>query len=647
VNKGGFHLNDLTPGVDGALGQVVPNWVKSLVPIPLNTPPDRSGGVSLRGLHARNPDLRVVYRSVYDGARIEDIAADTEATLRRFDSARLPGVETIIEVPRNESEVGQTDPSQLHRYVDATMPTLDRYAQHGFRVAVGCFGVGWPRLQDVAILVPLLQEAAKRGGYLADHEYWLRNKGLTRGQENWSWWGMRYRRVWNLIRQVAPIPILITECGLDGGLEGKTATGWKGYGLSPSSYAMQVTAYLRQLADDPFVHGAMLYCLDALDRQWSSFTYWDAPEVLNALAAPMASRQLWIPSEDAEVPGPADLDGAEPNPPPLTGGIVVPPIPVPVPTALPWHGKVMTVWNLPPNPQTLIDACTRTGMDGVEIKIADGNSSWMNRRNVTGAYVSALKAAGLRVLGWSYNYCDLVRGRADGGDGVPEEECDAALTAVQGLGLDGHTFDLEIECEGHADLVAVMLDRAKKTMPVPIAAHVWADLAGHERYPADVIASYCDAIRPMIYRPVWNAAASWASWDGKMNGKAFLPVWGITDAKATQGAIQDDMTVADMHGIVGEAYWEYGALASRPWLYDFLAQRSIGDTQVVTPPVPPTPPPTTNISDLTERTYGLAHQIRALSGEWRAAGYPQAAEGIDAGANAVERFVSIAGKGEK
>lgn len=611
ASKGGVHLNDLTSGVDGALGQVVPNWIKSLVPIPLDTPPNNPNGVSLRSLHARNPDIRIVYRSVYDGGRPEDIAADTEATLRRFDSSRLPGVETIVEVPRNEMDTGVGDRAQLQRYVDATIPTLDRYAQHGFKVAVGCFGVGWPRLEDVDILVPLLQETAKRGGYLAVHEYWLPTKGLNRWQENWSWWGMRYRRIWNLICQVAPIPILITECGIDGGLEGRSATGWKGYNVPASSYATQVTAYLRQLADDPFVHGAMLFCLDALDKQWSSFTYWDAPEVLNALVAPMASRQLWIPSDDAEVPGPADLAGAEPNPPPLTGG-VVPPTPEPV--ALPWRGKILTVWNLPPDPQTLIDACKRTGMDGVEIKIADGNSTWMDTRNVTDVYVTALKAAGLRVLGWSYNYCDLKVNAGDRGDGIPEQECDAALVAVQQLGLDGHTFDLEIECEGHADLVAVMLDRAKKMMPVPIAAHVWADLAGHDRYPAGVIAGYCDAIRPMVYEPIWNAQASWASWNGKTNGKPFLPVWGITEATSTH--LDDDMAVADRHGIVGEAYWEYAALNARTWLFDFLKAREIGDTLPGPTPIPVPPPPGFDIDAARDRLWAEAEELQANGWGW-------------------------------
>lgn len=59
----------------------------------------------------------------------------------------------------------------------------------------------------------------------------------------------------------------------------------------------------------------------------------------------------------------------------------------------------------------------------------------------------------------------------------------------------------------------------------------------------------------------------------------------------------------------------------------------------------PDPTPV-NVDALRDQTYTLAHQIRGLKTKWQAAGYPQIAEGLDAAANAAERFVS-ASKGEK
>jgi len=64
-------------------------------------------------------------------------------------------------------------------------------------------------------------------------------------------------------------------------------------------------------------------------------------------------------------------------------------------------------------------------------------------------------------------------------------------------------------------------------------------------------------------------------------------------------------------------------------------------------PVPdPTPPLTQTLVALQDKTYALAHQLRALKAQWQAAGYPQTAEAIDAAGNAAERVVSMT-KGEK
>lgn len=59
----------------------------------------------------------------------------------------------------------------------------------------------------------------------------------------------------------------------------------------------------------------------------------------------------------------------------------------------------------------------------------------------------------------------------------------------------------------------------------------------------------------------------------------------------------------------------------------------------------PDPTPT-SIDALRDQSYALAHQLRGLKAKWQAAGYPQTAEGIDAAANAAERFISVS-KGEK
>lgn len=53
-----------------------------------------------------------------------------------------------------------------------------------------------------------------------------------------------------------------------------------------------------------------------------------------------------------------------------------------------------------------------------------------------------------------------------------------------------------------------------------------------------------------------------------------------------------------------------------------------------------------DVNALRDKTYTLAHQIRALKAAWLAAGYPQHAEAVDYGGGSIERIISI-GKGER
>lgn len=285
-------------------------------------------------------------------------------------------------------------------------------------------------------------------------------------------------------------------------------------------------------------------------------------------------------------------------------------------TENPWRGKILTVWNLPPDPADLIAAGHALGLDGFEIKVADGNSSWLDSpsRHVTRAYCDALRAAGFRVLGWSYNYCDGLVNAGDRGDGIPEEEAAAAARGVAELALEGHTFDLEIECEGHADLVEILLEEARHRLAhgTPIGAHVWADLAGHAEYPAAEIVARVDCLRPMIYRPVWTARRFYRSWEVLLEGRPDLvvcPEWGITEGTAPELLV--DLAYADERGIPGEGYWEWSAVAHlRPAVRELIAGRSFAA---------PAPPPY-DVDAARTRLWGEADALEAAGWPWFAAG---------------------------
>lgn len=336
--------------------------------------------------------------------------------------------------------------------------------------------------------------------------------------------------------------------------------------------------------------------------------------------------------------------------PPIAGG-----------SALPWEGTTLTVWNLPDDPATLVEAARALGADCIEIKTADGASSWLGpARNLTTDYVAALRRGGSwRIAGWSYNYCDLRTGldattrtpaarfgrslarlRArrswDRGDGIPELEAQAAAAAVTALDLDGHTFDLESECEGHADLVAIMLSTARAMLPqAPFGAHTWAAKSGHESYPWTEIASGVDVVRPMCYRPTWTAETMYAPeelglWVAPL---VHAPVWGITETVDTVEALGEDQACAEQHDAAGAGFWEFSGLPGQPGVVDWIA--SLGDAA---------PPP--DLASLQQRSWDLLDEVQAIAGEWEELGWPSTGSGLASAAESGKSLVR-ASKGER
>jgi len=91
-----------------------------------------------------------------------------------------------------------------------------------------------------------------------------------------GWLTGRYRKGYRqfLIPDGRPIPMVITECGVDGG------AGWKKF-TNAQDYFHQLVWYDTLLKEDTFVLGATIYSLELPDPQWDSFDI--AGEVLNSL----------------------------------------------------------------------------------------------------------------------------------------------------------------------------------------------------------------------------------------------------------------------------------------------------------------------------------------------------------------------------
>jgi hypothetical protein len=136
-----------------------------------------------------------------------------------------------------------------------------------------CLGVGWPdigRAEDLA-------GALETTDYWALHEY-----AASAMQDQASWLCLRYRRTVDELAQVrARIPpLLITECGIDGGVIGVRGAGWKTFTDRPG-YLNQLMWYDGELRQDDYVEVATIFT-SGPNWDWTDF---DADEPLSRMLA--------------------------------------------------------------------------------------------------------------------------------------------------------------------------------------------------------------------------------------------------------------------------------------------------------------------------------------------------------------------------
>lgn len=147
----------------------------------------------------------------------------------------------------------------------------------GIRVAVGNFSVGNP---EPSALAASFVEGLEAADYLSLHEYWLPDNF------NAPWWVGRWRRLLDALPENMRRPVIISECGIDGGLEGRGAAtaGWRAYGLTGGQYAPQLAAYVDSL-DSDVLGVAVFNAGDYPGGRWGSFEIGGASEVAAWLRA--------------------------------------------------------------------------------------------------------------------------------------------------------------------------------------------------------------------------------------------------------------------------------------------------------------------------------------------------------------------------
>lgn len=251
----------------------------------------------VRQIKETSPDTLIVGRIYLP--QIELSTIDPPAEAQRFVDQLLP----IAGDPKRRkwfdgweayNEPVPADSAAMRRLADFEAERTRLLAGAGIRSVVGNFGTGHPPLEFWPDFLPAVQAAREYDGYLGLHEYsapvmqfgtgkYQLDPSANEGDEGWL--TLRYRKVYRqfLIPNGLMVPLLITECGIDGMVRdrpGPQGKGWKdfvGYwaeiGMGedgPGNYIEQLAWYDAELQRDEFVKGAAIFAA-AVSRGWESY----------------------------------------------------------------------------------------------------------------------------------------------------------------------------------------------------------------------------------------------------------------------------------------------------------------------------------------------------------------------------------------
>jgi hypothetical protein len=363
----GAHINSTVSG----LPETITKWKPPLVVLL-----DHSD--VWHDVKAESPDTTFVGRVYLDSQPDFNVPTlDPIKTARDFCDKSLPWAERMGKTYsfwQGVNEPTINSPEAMQRFADFEAERVRIMNGHGFQVVVGSFSVGNPRLPYWRDFLPALEAAHQYQGALALHEYAWPSLG-----QDWPWYLLRHRKVYHgepdrnwggFPEHLKSLPLLITECGLDGLIEqGSEPRGWQVlFGNDPAEYLRQFDWYNTQLLQDPYIVGAAIYCLATPDPRWKSYDIWPEPaNMIAQVATPVYRLGQTPPIEPAEPTEPT-----QPTEPPATG----------------WQMKVRGR----PGPRVIAGSLPRVG---IQVTVTD---PWGNASSVTSGSKPEYGTGGFEVL---------------------------------------------------------------------------------------------------------------------------------------------------------------------------------------------------------------------------------------------------------
>jgi hypothetical protein len=185
---------------------------------------------------------------------------------------------------------------KMKRLADLEAERTRLLGEQGVRSVVGNFAAGHPPLELWEYFEPALAAARQYKGFLGLHEYsapimqWgfgalQSTPGSNEGDEGWL--TLRYRKAYRYHLKpmgYGDLPLLITECGVDGTVQPRPgppeAKGWRDFELywhsnglrddMPGVYMDQLIWYDSELQKDDYVKGAAVFVAGG-SSEWESY----------------------------------------------------------------------------------------------------------------------------------------------------------------------------------------------------------------------------------------------------------------------------------------------------------------------------------------------------------------------------------------
>lgn len=251
----------------------------------------------LAEVRAKSPETIIVGRTMLhqvDLDRGDPLAEARRAADSVLEMAMDERRKGLVDAWEGFNEPVPADAGQMQKLAALEQERVRLLAERGERAAVGNFGTGHPSMELWPAFRPALEAAQANGGYLALHEYsaptiWFQTNreplDFRADASDEGWLALRYRKVYRQFLQPwgLELPLLITECGVDGLVTdrpGPPGQGWQDFadywaelGMgrdTHGNYIEQLAWYDRQLQMDSYVKGAAIFAITAF-QEWQSY----------------------------------------------------------------------------------------------------------------------------------------------------------------------------------------------------------------------------------------------------------------------------------------------------------------------------------------------------------------------------------------